>query len=443
MIITKFLLQRRLILISLDWTRPKDPPLSLGHASILANLRRHQVDVVEKSWSVNCPTFASKNVSEFIKETIDNKSHSQIDVAIGAFIWNEKYIHEILGDLEKSNFRGRIILGGPQISYVKSGLEKFYPRGDVFIRGYAEDALVRLMKSNHGPFPAIRGVHFAQQPDLGLSARVDLDKLPSPFLTGLIRPQRFIRWESQRGCAFKCAFCQHRESGDKQQRGLFDTSRIFQEAEWITENKIIQDVAVLDPIFNSGPNYLSILDKLIEGKFSGKISFQSRIEMVTPEFLNKLCRLNETSRVVLEFGLQTIHANEQAVINRPNNMRKVARILEEVRRRGIHAEVSLIFGLPKQTLSSFKKSVEFCLNLQVPVIHAFPLMLLRGTPLFYEKQSLGLVESNEAAADEIDRVQSDIPHVVASPSFNYQDWKQMAQIAANLATKKSELSDFV
>jgi hypothetical protein len=42
---------RKLILASLDWTRPKDPAISLGQASILANLRRHNIPV----HSINIP----------------------------------------------------------------------------------------------------------------------------------------------------------------------------------------------------------------------------------------------------------------------------------------------------------------------------------------------------------------------------------------------------
>mgnify|MGYP003387918779 CR=1 FL=1 len=51
---------RRLLMIALDWTRPKDPPLSLGHASIFANLIRHKIDVQARSWAVNAPGFDLK-----------------------------------------------------------------------------------------------------------------------------------------------------------------------------------------------------------------------------------------------------------------------------------------------------------------------------------------------------------------------------------------------
>ncbi|KYQ93970.1 hypothetical protein DLAC_04861 [Tieghemostelium lacteum] len=420
---------KKLILISQDWTRPKDPPLSLGHASILANLKSNNIDVLEASWSVNAPEFSPKHISDFI---IKNTQNTQTDVALGAFIWNEKSTKSILSDLKKANFPGRIILGGPQVSYVKKGLEQFYPEVDIFIRGYAETALVDFLKTEAVSEISVKGIHKVGCSDLGISATAALEELPSPFLTGLIQPQRFIRWETQRGCPFRCAFCQHRESDISTKRRQFSLTRILQEAEWITKNPIIQDVAILDPIFNSGPHYLSILDQLLKGKFTGKLSLQCRLEMVKKEFLEKITQLNQTAEIVLEFGLQTIHPLEQSIIDRPNNMKRAKEILLEIHKRQIKSEISLIFGLPHQTVDSFQKSIDFCLQHKVPVIRAFPLMLLRGTPLYYQKDQLGLIESNEIDPLAIDRLQDGIPHVVASPSFTYDDWKKMAQISESL-----------
>ncbi|RIB26585.1 hypothetical protein C2G38_2162999 [Gigaspora rosea] len=119
------------------------------------------------------------------------------------------------------------------------------------------------------------------------------------------------------------------------------------------------------------------MNKLIKEKYRGKLSLQCRIEMVKEEFLNKVVELNDTAETVLEF---------------------------------------------------------------VPVIHAFPLMLLRGTPLHERKAELGLVESFEIALTEIDRVQTDIPHVVASPSFTYEEWKEMSKIAESLECSIKNIS---
>ncbi|CAG8667422.1 17992_t:CDS:2, partial [Gigaspora rosea] len=235
-----------------------------------------------------------------------------IDVAIRAFVWNEKAIQHILRKFKKFKFSGKVILGGPQVSYVKKGIEKNYSYryADIYIRGYAENKFY--------------------------------------LLTKLIPPQRFIRWETQRECPFRCALCQHRESDVTIKRYQFPVSRIIQEAERIAKYSNIQNDAVLDPTFNSGPYYL--------------------------------VQLNYTIEMVLESGLQTTDSKEQARIDRPNNMKLV------------------------------EKSIDFCFNQKVLVIHAFPLMLLRGTPLH------------------------------ENPLFTYEEWKEMSKIAESLECSIKNIS---
>ncbi len=418
---------RKLIYLGLDWTRTKDPPISLAQASILANLFRHKIPVLPMAYSVNHEGFSAKKISEEIME----KSSANTDLAIGAFVWNEKATQEILTGLKSNGFKGRIIMGGPQISYVKKGIEAYYPQADIFIRGYAEEALAELMLSEQDR-PEITGVHYAGTEDKGLSANADLEKLPSPYLTGIIPPQGFMRFETQRGCPFRCSFCQHRESDITQKRRNFDQDRIQEEIAWISKNNVIQDVAVLDPTFNSGPKYLEVMQGFIDGKFSGKLALQIRLEMIKPEFLDLVSELNKTGRVVLEAGIQTTNKAEQKIIQRPNNMPKVIKALEEIKKRNIEVETSLIFGLPGQTVESFTESIEFCKKMAVDRIYAFPLMLLRGTPLHAMKKMLNLTESSDINLEKINRLQTDIPHVISSYSFTFDDWKKMADLAEGL-----------
>lgn len=425
---------RKLILASLDWTRPKDPAMSLGQGSILTNLRRHNIPVIAKSWAFNHPSFNYVDVLKFIMNNADETT----DFALGAYIWHEPATQALLNDLKRDKFPGRIILGGPQISYTKNKIESFYPQADIFIRGYGEEALARLMVSPQEK-PTIAGVHYAKEPDLGISSKIDLESLPSPFLTGTIPPQPFIRWETQRGCPFRCSFCQHRESDVTMERRQFSRSRIMDEIRWITDNRIISDVAVLDPTFNSGPYYLQIMEALIAGKYQGKLSLQCRAEMIREEFLTLVDELNKTAHVVLELGLQTINKEEQRLIQRPNNMLKVSWVLSETRKRNIATEVSLIFGLPNQTVQSFHDSIQYCKDLHVPTIYAFPLMLLRGTPLYDNKEKFGLMETSDINIS-VDRAQQNIPHVIASPSFTPDDWHIMSKMAESLDSYNREHS---
>jgi coproporphyrinogen III oxidase-like Fe-S oxidoreductase len=121
-------------------------------------------------------------------------------------------------------------------------------------------------------------------------------------------------------------------------------------------------------------------------------------------------------------------------------MAKVKHIFTEVKQRNIETEVSLIFGLPGQTVESFKESVDFCKSYNVPKIYAFPLMLLRGTPIYDQKRQLGLIESTDINLEKIPRQQQNIPHVVASQTFNYKEWLEMANIAESLDDYNQSMS---
>lgn len=72
---------------------------------------------------------------------------------------------------------------------------------------------------------------------------------------------------------------------------------------------------------------------------------------------------------------------------------RVRKGIADVADRGIEHEVSLIFGLPHQSVTSFCRDIEIISELSPAAkINAFPLMLLRGTPLFDARNRLELIE---------------------------------------------------
>jgi len=116
-----------------------------------------------------------------------------------------------------------------------------------------------------------------------------------------------------------------------------------------------------------------------------QFTFQSKIELLEkkdgPDFLN----LVEKNNSQLEFGLQTIIPVEYSVIDRANNIEKIKQQLEILNDTKIFYGVGLIYGLPNQTVDSFKANIEFAENKGCKKITVWPLMLLTGTPLFLEK----------------------------------------------------------
>lgn len=412
---------RRIILLDLFWTRDKDPRIPLGHASLLSSLRRDEgLDVCSVVVPVNAGNDGVESVTERILSLAGGGGAGSVDLAAGAYVWGENMLRGILASLRRRGFRERIVLGGPQISYAGPGLESLYPEADVFVRGYGEDALLAVASSPRRQ--PIVGVHHAGDADRCEQAHIDLEGLPSPWLDGTIplTGQGFVRWETQRGCPYRCAFCQHREAGGRLRHRQLASSRVARELALFCDSAV-RDIAVLDPIFNLGDQSVAILEGLASRRYQGRIALQCRAETCDIAFLDAAADLETT----LEFGLQTTHPAEGRAIQRMNRIDRVETTLAEVRARGIDHEVSLIFGLPLQTLHSFKESVRWCIERRIPRIKAFPLLLLRGTALDTQRARWGFVDGGGS-----------MPMAVASGTFSSSDWLEMARISEALAVSE-------
>ena len=272
------------------------------------------------------------------------------------------------------------------------------------------------------------GLHVAGEHDEGLHAISPLTSVASPFLTGVLPENAFQRWETQRGCAFRCSFCQHR--GVSQRVDASSTDRLSSELAWLRESKT-EKVNVLDPTFNhSTLHAVSVLERL----HPCRLSLQTRPEKITARFLDAVER--SAADVTLECGVQTFNAAELDLIGRVRGasaeatVRKVDEKLALLRERGVPFEISLIYGLPGQSMDSFKRSLERAHRSGAQRVDAFPLMLLRGTELHRKRRELGLVESCVVRSAATERIQSFIPHVVATPTMSTRDWVEMGALSA-------------
>ena len=405
---------RRLAILSLDYIRPKDPVMPLGVASIIANLKKQSIDYQGLFYNVRYNIDPEQIVDDVMKT-------SASDVLIGAFVWNEPYVQHVM---KKVSPYKRIVIGGPQVSYVGADeLEGYYPQASAFIRGYAEQATVEYAKMNDG-FP---GIHIANSRDKNLQAQVDLETLPSPLTTNIVNPKSFIRWETQRGCPYQCSFCQHRDATFTGVARVYQ-SRIKEEVDWLRE-KDVNDIAILDPTFNTNTAHASwVLSEIPKSK----VSLQIRPEKLNRRFLQ--AAVESEADVTLEMGVQTLIPSEMEIIDRlkGSDPRKVVDKVKEklllAEEYNVRKEITLIYGLPRQSISSFMYTLDWCKNNTTAKVISFPLMLLRGTPLYYKKNELKLVEGVRHFTDEY-RISDNIPHVISTPTMTETDWWKMGHFS--------------
>lgn len=403
-----------LLIVSFDLTRENECD-SYAIGSLISNLKSNEN--FEKTflydwYSFNLLSIEEFNIdyclaSPFFKINFTNYTH----IAISCYVWSNNVVNALISKIIEYGFKGKIILGGYEISYSNSQeLQSIYPSADYFIKGYGEQALLDIVNGVHSP-----------ENEKYISKEVDFLQLSSPYLTQtlpLSKNIERIRWETKRGCPYQCNFCAHRDLLlNKVKHHFYD--KVFEEIS-LFKKYDIQKINILDPVFNIGKDYIKIINEMKRVNLSSTISLQVRPEIVTDDFLNAI----EGANVILEFGIQTLNESESILIKRKNDISKIYETLNKINEREINSEVSLIYGLPTQTLNSFNETIEKLKKINVKSITAFPLMLLKGTELYDTKDNYNF--------KEMPLGKYSIPTVVSSNSFNETEWLQMKEIADSL-----------
>nr|VFJ99215.1 MAG: Radical SAM superfamily enzyme YgiQ, UPF0313 family [Candidatus Kentron sp. LFY] len=406
---------KKALIVSFDFMRKGETSPSLAIGSLITHAKAdvrygHEFCIEHVFFNMLDPL--DRSLSYFMEKILD-KCMQYNTILIAVYIWSECLVVKLIRRLREIGYQGKIVLGGYQITYGREALKHEYPECDIFISSYGENSLVESIFMARPKYP----IH--------LNRQVDFNQLASPYLFGeidVIFGQRAVRLETKRGCPYRCSFCAHQDlTGNNVYK--IKTSRVIEELEWFNSRRVGK-INILDPVFNTGNEYLGILEEMVRIKLSSMISLQSRFELIRGKKGDYFIWLVEKLNVVLEFGVQTIVEEECRAINRSIDLGHVRNIFRLLKEKGISYEVSLIYGLPNQTVDSFKKSIDFILESGPKKVVAYPLMLLKGTKLYKQKQKWNLEE----------KILGDfqIPTVVSGNTFNEDAWLKMHEIANDL-----------
>lgn len=135
--------ETRVLLLSLNWWRPKDPRTPLGTAYLYAWLRSRlrkeeqvRIGFVDHHVTEDC----ALSVAEVL--SVDPKV-----LGIGVYVWNCQEVREVTRALRARGFQGMIVLGGAEVSYGEAELLEEYPDADYFVKGEGEAAFEEIVRS--------------------------------------------------------------------------------------------------------------------------------------------------------------------------------------------------------------------------------------------------------------------------------------------------------
>ena len=364
----------------------------LAAASLKAQL--DSLPSIRQALDVSFNDYYVDNSADFIAEDICRNIPDMIGFSM--YLWNRHIVLEICRII-KAKFPAVLLFAGGAEATALPLILLDCAQFDFVIKGEGEIVLTEVMNRLLNPetLEDISGVFLKgamANPEKDQQPVMDLNALPSPYLTGTIDPARYggLLWELSRGCPFKCAFCFESRgvAGVRQ----ISSDRIRRELELFEENKVTQ-VFVLDPTFNCDiQRAKNILRMILKTAPLIHFTFEIRAEFIDSEIAGLFAGVHCS----LQVGLQSANREVLANVNRTIDTDKFAKKIAMLNSAGAIFGLDLIYGLPGDTIDGFKQSLNYALGLQPNHLDIFPLAVIPGTALYDNAESFLLNSLQDA-----------------------------------------------
>ena len=304
-------------------------------------------------------------------------------VGFGVYIWNIVETTDVVSLLKVIAPEIKIILGGPEVSY-ECEQQSIVQTADYVLTGPADISFYELCKDllkNQAPNQKVLN-----------SKPVALDDiaLPYEYYSDEDLKHRLLYVEASRGCPFKCEFCL---SSLDTASNPFDLA-VFLEQMDTLYHRGARNFKFIDRTFNLNIKTTMQIMQFFLDKMSESDPLFLHFEVVPdhlPRKLKELLTQFPQGSLQFEIGIQTFDPQVQENISRKqNNAKSKDNLMWLKDNTTAHIHADLIFGLPGETLESFKSSFDELYACRPHEIQLGILKRLKGSPIIRHTESFDL-----------------------------------------------------
>jgi len=346
------------LFIHVNLLAPIESPdtIPISEATILAHLKHHG--------------FSGQILGDFLNASLTphllgQAIHTNGPLAVGftAYQENIEQIRLWARFAKKMAPQVKIILGGPQVTFMPAKALEHMPEVDFLCRGEGEEVMLGLARAlSQGTDPAlVPGLSFLREAEVVETGPAhgakDLDTYASPYLTDhidLAHKERVVMLTS-RGCSYNCAFCYTPKACGKKVR-FYSIERIIDEMQYV-KSIGVRAFWFADPNFSFSRKRLEALLEAIITKVPG-ITFwcQTRYDLVDRELLSLLKRAGADN---LAYGLESANPRVLERINKGIDLERLSEVVRLTQEAGIQVELFSMFGLPGETFDQALNTLAF------------------------------------------------------------------------------------
>ena len=324
--------------------------------------------------------------------------------AFSCYSWNILLVDKLISELQKTQPQAYFLLGGPQVMHQGEKYLSPDQKNTFVCNGEGEKTfsnfLIELLKEENADYRKVKGLSFYDGEELittEAEERIkDMNEIPSPYLNGIFEGERYL-WamlETNRGCPFRCTFCVWgAATNDRVYK--FDEQRIKEEIICISEQGTpfvyINDAnwGMLKRDVEFSQLFVDCYEKNatpMQVAFSSAKNSPQRVSAITKLFADAGL-LNHQP-----VSMQSLNEKTLEKVDRKNIKLDAYRLLQkELNEQGISSYLELIFPLPGETLSSFKKGIETLFESKTAFLAIYPNLLLQNSPMEKQRDLHGLI----------------------------------------------------
>ncbi|GAB4554845.1 MAG: radical SAM protein [Geothermobacteraceae bacterium] len=298
------------------------------------------------------------------------------------------------------------IFGGAHVSALQEQVLHDYPEVDFVCVGEGEATLAELMEAGPTQADQVAGLIGRRNRDIFRTAARELlvlDDLPLPaydLLPGY--PQRYqlpifnyprtpnSSCISSRGCPYACSYCD---------RSVFGRSFRFNSADYLYEHLAylrkrfgLRHVNFYDDQFTfQRQRVVDLCQKLLDRPLGLTFNCAVRAEHIDPELL----RLMKAAGCwMASLGIETGDPDLLAQHRQNPDLDMLADKLRQIKAAGIRTKGLLMMGLPGETETSIRRSMEYVFSLPIDDFNLAKFTPFPGTPLYQKIHELGTFEED-------------------------------------------------
>lgn len=330
-------------------------------------------------------TLIETTIANPIEDTLHQIVHTQPDVCcISVYIWNALYIKKILPLIHSTLPACKIVLGGPEVSYSNTSWFNEFPYLHTIIVGPGECAFEYCLSNG-----------FSNTQSTIEHPNYHFNDIPFPYSDVDLKylKNRYIYYESSRGCPYSCSYCI--SSREDQHIQFKDLHKVYSELEFLLNNNV-RMVKFVDRTFNCNPTHSRALFTYLLEHNNNHTQFHFEIH---PDLLFEedfeILKDVPPQYFQFEIGIQSIHDDTLHAIQRKMDWEKArVNIRKLIQLQNIHIHLDMICGLPYEDMGRIKNSFNAILGLQPHYFQMGFLKILPGTQIDINKHEYGIEHEN-------------------------------------------------